>query len=311
MNSGFLARLGQGTVLGDGGSVFELERRGYVQAGPFTPEVVLEHPEAVLELHREFVRCGAEVVQALTFYGSADKLQQAPGHVNRSAVRLARQAGAVWVAGGLSPTPTFRQGDRAEVLPLMQEHLEAQLDEGVDLLIGETFAWLEEALTALQAMREAGVPKVITMNIAEQSREGISVEDCARRLEQAGADVVGINCSWEPRTALQAALRMAAVVSCPVACQPIAYRGSGPFESWPDFPLALESRLLGRKEMGDFARSATESGLAYIGGCCGVAPYHVRSMAEALGRLPQASAKSPDLSRHMIPEVRERAGSGT
>src|SRR5213595_631378 len=71
---GILERLAQGVVLGDGGYLLELEKRGYVQAGPFTPEVVLEHPSAVKELHQEFLDAGAEVLQSLAFYASKEKL---------------------------------------------------------------------------------------------------------------------------------------------------------------------------------------------------------------------------------------------
>ena len=74
MARGILERLAEGPVLGDGGYLLELEKRGYVQAGPFTPEVVIEHPDALAQLHREFLRAGAEVLQTMTFYASDDKL---------------------------------------------------------------------------------------------------------------------------------------------------------------------------------------------------------------------------------------------
>ena len=74
MAKGILERLREGVVLGDGGYVLELEKRGYVLAGPFTPEATVEHPDAVLELHREFVDAGSEVIQALAFYGDREKL---------------------------------------------------------------------------------------------------------------------------------------------------------------------------------------------------------------------------------------------
>ena len=70
MPKSILDKLKQGPVLGDGGYLLELEKRGYVQAGPFTPEVSLTHPEALTQLHREFLYAGAEVLQALTFYAS-------------------------------------------------------------------------------------------------------------------------------------------------------------------------------------------------------------------------------------------------
>jgi len=96
MPKGIIERLSEGVVLGDGGYLLELERRGYVQAGPFVPEVSLTRPEALVELHREFVRAGAEVIQTLTFYASEDKLATVglEGRVddmNRAAVRAARE----------------------------------------------------------------------------------------------------------------------------------------------------------------------------------------------------------------------------
>src|SRR6266508_814615 len=96
---GILERLEDGVVLGDGGYIVELERRGYVQAGPYTPEVAIEHPEALRQLHREFLRAGAEVLQALTFYASKEKLATVGlggrvDDVNRAAVRIARSVAA-------------------------------------------------------------------------------------------------------------------------------------------------------------------------------------------------------------------------
>src|SRR5438046_9189096 len=94
---GILERLAKGVVLGDGGYLLELEKRGYVQAGPFTPEVVLEHPAAVKELHQEFLDAGAEVLQYVAFYASKAKLATTgfavrAGERHGAGVRLARGA---------------------------------------------------------------------------------------------------------------------------------------------------------------------------------------------------------------------------
>src|SRR6266516_4782427 len=74
VSKGILERLAEGPVLGDGGYLLELEKRGYVQAGPFTPEVVIDHPDALEQLHREFLRAGFDVLQTMTFYASKEKL---------------------------------------------------------------------------------------------------------------------------------------------------------------------------------------------------------------------------------------------
>jgi len=112
MPGGIPQRLSEGVVLGDGGYLLELERRGYVQAGPFVPEVSLTRPEALAELHREFVRPGVEVIQTLTFYATGDKLatvglESRVDDINRAAVRIAREVADeadVLVAGNLSVT---------------------------------------------------------------------------------------------------------------------------------------------------------------------------------------------------------------
>ncbi|HUG82673.1 MAG TPA: homocysteine S-methyltransferase family protein, partial [Bryobacterales bacterium] len=74
MRKGILERLAEGVVLGDGGYIIELERRGYVVAGAFTPELAITHPDAIREMHREFAQAGSEVLQVMAFYGSREKL---------------------------------------------------------------------------------------------------------------------------------------------------------------------------------------------------------------------------------------------
>jgi betaine-homocysteine S-methyltransferase len=91
-----LEKLGQNPVIGDGGTIFELERRGYISAGPFTPQVVLEHPDAVIQLQTDFARAGAEVLQACTYYAHEEKLEvvgltSALKEINSQAVKIARQ----------------------------------------------------------------------------------------------------------------------------------------------------------------------------------------------------------------------------
>ena len=141
MTKGILERLAEGPVLGDGGYLLELEKRGYVQAGPFTPEVVIEHPEALAQLHREFLRAGAEVLQTMTFYASDDKLAtvglaDAVDDINRTAVRIAREVAAegdALVAGNLSLTWAYDPADAASpdhVRALLDRQLQDQLDAG-------------------------------------------------------------------------------------------------------------------------------------------------------------------------------------
>ena len=316
---GLAERLAAGVVLGDGGYLLELEHRGYVQSGPYTPEVVVEHPDAVHQLHQEFARAGAEVLQALTFYaddrgrGWTDAYM---AEVNRQAVALAREVAGPdrLVAGTLTQTVAFEPGSAASArraADIFAAQLEAQCEAGVDLVIAETFRYLAEARVALAAILAAGVPAVVTLNLGPHgSHDGADPAQCTVALGGEGAVAVGVNCNWDPDVSLRVARAMvaAAPAGVAVACQPVAYRTTDPavpFVGLPEFPLGLEPLQLGRDHLARFAREAAEAGVGYIGGCCGVGAYHLRAMAEALGRTTEASAKSPDLSRHVIPEIRE------
>jgi betaine-homocysteine S-methyltransferase len=321
---GIIERLHEGVVIGDGGYLLELEKRGYVKAGPFTPEVAVEHPEALRQLHTEFLRAGSEVLQTCTFYASEEKLRSAGyaeqvEQINRAAVRLAREAagGQALVAGNLSLTWQHQPDDalaRARVLDLFRQQVALQQEEGVDFFIAETFHYLGEALLALQAIKEAGFPAMITFNFKQPpiSRDGHSPAECARILEDRGADIVGANCGRDPWHMLPLTEQMRRAVKCHVAAQPAGFRCTDEvpyFMGLPQFPLELDPLQLTRLEMADYARRARDMGIGYIGACCGVTAAHIRAMAEALGRTPPASSKSPDLDIHPIlgPEKAGRA----
>ena len=325
-DEGLLARLDAGGIICAEGYVFELERRGYLQAGAFVPEVVLEFPESVKQLHREFVRAGSDVVEALTYYAHREKLRSIGKEdvlepMQRQALALAFEVAAEFpadpplVAGNICNTNIWadKSSDR-DVRAMFDEQIEWAMEAGVDFIIGETFAHCGEAELAARAIKAAGVPGVVTCALHEDSemRDGVSIDDTARRLEQAGADVVGLNCCRGPTTMLPVGKRIRAEVSCHVALLPVPYRTTVASESIqsladaacdciPDdrpFPVALDSLQCNRYEMARFARQARELDIRYLGVCCGGAPHHVRAMAEALGRRPPSSRFSPDMSKH-------------
>jgi betaine-homocysteine S-methyltransferase len=310
MTTGLLERLDRGVVLGDGGYLLELERRGWVQAGPFTPEVSITHPEALLEIHREFARAGAEVLQALTFYASEEKLATVglEGRVddlNRAAVRIARQVAdevaaegvreRPLVAGNLSLTWAYDPDERASsdrVRALFDRQLDVQVDEGIDLVISETFGYLGEALLATERARLTGLAVVTTMSFEgdPHAYEGQTPAECARQLVDAGADVVGVNCIRDPAMTLPLLEEMrAAVPDARLAGQPVAYRTTAEhpdFTGRSEFPYALDTITLSRGEMADWAVAARDLGVGLIGSCCGSVATHVRAMAKALDKMP-------------------------
>ena len=298
---GILEKLAEGPVLGDGGYLLELEKRGRVRAGPFTPEVALENPEALLELHREFRDAGSEVLQSLTFYASRDKLATVGmgdrvEELNRAAVRIAKQAAGnrCLVAGNISLTWMYEPNDKTaadRVRRTFDEQLDVQVAEGVDFIIGETFSWLGEALLAVERAKRTNLPVMVTMSFENEdvTPDGKSAADCARALADAGADIVGLNCLRSPEHTLPLAAEMRRAVKGYIACQPVAYRTTHEhrdFTSLPAFPDQLDPFQLSRREMADYATKARELGVNYIGACCGAVASHIREMARALGKLP-------------------------
>lgn len=306
MTKGILERLADGPVLGDGGYLLELEKRGYVQAGPFTPEVVIEHPDALAQLHREFLRAGVDILQTMTFYASDDKLgtvgmKDKVDEINRTAVQIAREVAAegdALVAGNLSLTWAYlpeNPSSADHVRSLFDRQLQDQLDAGPpDFWLGETFSYLGEAILFVERAKATGLPVVATMCFEQQvprSYEGDTPAECARRLRDAGADVIGVNCLNGPEQQLPIALEMRGAVEGYVAAQPVAYRTTAEepdFTSSPSFPYELDPRQLSRHEMAEYARKANEAGVNYIGSCCGSVQAHVRAMAKAIGKLPSA-----------------------
>jgi betaine-homocysteine S-methyltransferase len=305
MPKGLLERLADGPVLGDGGYLLELEKRGYVQAGPFTPEVAIENPDALEQLHREFMRAGAEFLTTMTFYASDDKLatvglQGKVDDINRSAVQVARKVAAegdALVAGDLSLTWAYDPADPKSadhVRALFDRQLEDMLDAGPpDIWVGETFSYLAEALLFVERAKATGLPVIATLCFEQpepRSYEGDTPGVCAKRLADAGADVVGVNCLNGPEQQLPIAIEMnEAVPGTPVACQPVAYRTTADqpdFTAFPEFPYGLSPKQLARGEMADYARRANDAGIGLIGSCCGSVAEHVRAMAKVLGKLP-------------------------
>lgn len=316
-----LKKLGKKTVVGDGGTIFELERRGYVSAGAFTPEAVLDHPDAVKQLQTDFARAGAEVLQACTYYAHEEKLKvvgltSSLKEINTNAVRIARQVADQYnaiVAGNICNTWVYEPGNTSTYLETRRQfdkQIGYQADQGVDFFIAETIEYLGEAEIALEAIKSSGLPAMITLGFKKDDKtlEGIRLEESFKILEDKGANIVGINCFQDPERMLPLAKRVRDAVNCFIATQPVAYRCTNErpyfqiqeFNGRIAFPLDLDPFVLTRREMATYALEAQKIGINYIGACCGAAPHHIRAMAEALGRTVPASKYSPRLEMHTI-----------
>jgi betaine-homocysteine S-methyltransferase len=189
---------------------------------------------------------------------------------------------------------------------MFDEQVAWAAEAGVDYVIAETFQYAGEALAATQAIRAAGLEAVVTLAIHRDpvTREGWAPEEACRRLADAGAAVVGLNCIRGPQTMLPLLGAIRAAVDVPVAALPVPYHthaAEPTFQSLGGgdaFPVALDPFTATRDETAAFARAALELGVEYLGLCCGAAPHHIRAMAEAMGRRPPASRYSPDMSKH-------------
>jgi len=324
---GLLERLAKGPVICAEGYLFEFERRGYLQAGAFVPEVVLEHPDLVEGLHRDFVHAGSDVVEAFTYYAHRAKMkivgrEKDLERINRTALKLAkkvaRETGTL-LAGNICNTSIYKADDpktHKEARRIFDEQIDWAMDAGVDFIVGETYSWGGEAILALEAIQRSKKPSVITLAVPREGRmrEGWTVAEAAAQLEAAGADVVGLNCSRGPDTMLPMLREIRAAVRCHVAGLPVPYRttpAEPTFQSLTDpsckiipddrpFPAALDPFTCNRYEIAEFGKDAYALGVRYLGVCCGAGPHHVRGLAEGLGRRPPASRYSPDMSKHIL-----------
>jgi methionine synthase I (cobalamin-dependent) len=320
---GLMKRLAAGPVVCAEGYVFELERRGYLQAGAFVPVVLTEHPEVVEQLHMDFVHAGSDVTQALTYYVHREKLRVIGREkdlvpMNRIALKIAKKVARkthTLFAGDICNTNIYDPADkkaRLVVERIFAEQVGWAADAGVDYIVAETFSWGAEAIMALEAIKKhSKVPAVVTFSVhrEEQTREGWSPAETCKRLEAAGADVVGLNCHRGPDTMLPLLREIRDVVKCEVAALPVPYRTTTEqpsFMSLTDpccdnaraFPIGLDPFVCTRAEIGEFGRAAYEMGVRYLGVCCGAGPHHIRALAEGLGRHPDASKYSADMSKH-------------
>ena len=301
------------------GYVFELERRGYVQAGAYVPEVVLDCPEAVSQLHNEFIRAGSDVVVALTYYAHREKLkvigrEQDLEALNRQALQLAQRAARPsgrLLAGDICNTWAYAPHDAAAAKEVRRQYTEQvtwAAAAGVDFILAETIEYVGEALIALEVIKSFNLPAVINLTpIYAQSKDGYDWVAGCKLLAEHGADVVGLNCARGPATLLPLGRKLRDTVATPIALVPVPYRTTPAAPSFQflkrqqgdsAYTLGLDQHYLDRLEVAAFAKQAQALGVDFMGLCCGAGPHHIRAMAEALGRQPQASRYSPDMSRH-------------
>ncbi|KGX91281.1 homocysteine methyltransferase [Pontibacillus halophilus JSM 076056 = DSM 19796] len=324
-------RLQDGPVICGEGYLFELERRGYLQAGSFVPEVALDNPEALKQTYRDYMNAGSDVVLAFTYNAHREKMRIIGKEdylepLNRQAIRLAKEVAKeneeeeALVAGNISNTNVFDSDDQASkdlVRNMFDEMVGWCKEEGVDFINGETFYYYEEALIALEVIQSHGLPAVITFGLMGENvlRDGYSVEEGARLLQEQGALVVGMNCFRGPQTMQPYVEKIRQHTDGYVAALPVPYRTTEEhptFFNLPDggcschlptettFPTSLDPLYTNRYELAAWAKEAKESGVNYFGLCCGASPSMLREVAETVGRVAPNSKYSPNMEKHFL-----------
>ncbi|MGH7614596.1 MAG: bifunctional homocysteine S-methyltransferase/methylenetetrahydrofolate reductase [Gemmatimonadales bacterium] len=251
-------------------------------------ELALKQPQLVREVHEEYVRAGAEILETNTFganpvklgaHGLADETER----INRVAAELARAAsgGRASVVGAIGPLglrlEPFGPTSRDEARDRFRRQVDGLLAGGVDGFVLETFSDVEEIHAALRAVRDAcDLPAVTQMTIGDDglTAYGTTPEDFARQLAEWGADVIGVNCSVGPAGVLDAVERLAKATDRPLSAQPNA----GLPKDVGDRKIYLASP----EYMASYARRMVEAGARFIGGCCGTTPEHIRKMRDYL-----------------------------
>ncbi|XP_048740860.1 S-methylmethionine--homocysteine S-methyltransferase BHMT2-like isoform X2 [Ostrea edulis] len=323
---GLLERLknGESLVVAEG-YIFEFERRGYLKSGSFVPEVVLDHPELVKSLHEEYVHAGSDVVLAFTYYAHREKLRLINREsdlktMNMKALEIAREVAdqtGTLMAGNICNSTVYKKGDEQAINKtqgMFKEQIEWAVEGGADFIVAETFGEFGEAMLALESIKQygKGLPAVITLSVpmTMMMHDGIPVDEACKRLEDAGADVVGLNCGRGPETIIEPLKLVRKACRGPIAALPVPYRTNDnqvtffsltvPGTEKPAFPLDLSSCYCTREEIRKFAEECKNLGIQYVGLCCGNAPHFLREVAGVYGTPAAALKYSPEMEKHFI-----------
>ncbi len=280
-------------------------------------ELNLSLPAMIRDVHQEYIRAGAEMIETNTYganrkrlaaFGFAEKLRQ----INHAGVRIAKEAAhdQAFVAGAVGPLGVRLEPlgpvSFAEARDLFREQVEALTEAGADAIVLETFRDLDELREAVLAVREAAgreLPLIAQIAVEDDGllQDGTSVEDVTRALDQWPVDVIGLNCSSGPRVLLEAIERMTLHTSKPLSAMPNA-----------GLPVTVEGRnlyLCSPEYMAQYSRRFLEAGAKIVGGCCGTTAAHIKEIRNEArsfhpGRhRPPARVQEPDERVQPQPDI--------
>lgn len=254
-------------------------------------ELNLTSADLVTGVQREYVKAGADIIESNTYganrvklagYGLEDKIRQ----INSAGARLAREAAGdrAFVAGAIGPLgiriEPYGPTSIEEAREVFREQAEALLEGGVDLFVLETFsdiAEIHEAIVAIRSVCNLPVVAQVTIQNDGNTSYGTSPEIFTKRLDEWGADVIGLNCSVGPHTMLEALEKMRDVTKRKLSAQP----NSG-------LPRHVDGRLFYMASpdyIAKYAKRLIQAGAKFVGGCCGTTPKHIKEIANAVAAL--------------------------
>jgi homocysteine S-methyltransferase len=293
----FLQLLSSQTLLADGAMGTMLHARG-VGFDKCFDELNVTNPAAVAEIHREYIEAGAQLIITNTFGANRYKLtkhglQDDVHEINRAGVELAKRVVAasfkeVLVAGDVGPLGVriapYGRVQPEEAREAFAEQIGALAEAGADLIVIETMSDLYEIREAIKAARQVcDLPVVATVTFTRDDRTllGDHPAKVARALHEAGADVIGVNCSGGPSQILRILKQMRQAI----AEQDVKFWVK-PNAGWPEQVGGRIMYPADAEYFGDYALSFREAGACVVGGCCGTTPQHIAAMRRALDTNP-------------------------
>jgi homocysteine S-methyltransferase len=314
MKKTFLERIKKGVILCDGAMGTLLYARGVPYERCFD-EQNLSNPQLVQQIHLDYIKAGAEIIETNTFganrirlkaHGLEDKVKE----INFRGAKLAREARdisgeEVFVAGSVgplgNPLATFGRIPPQETEKLFEEQASALLEGGVDLFIIETFFDLEEAILAVSAIKKiCQLPVVAQMSFGEDGKTfmGNSPQKVALELEKLGVDVIGANCSVGPQKMLDVIYGFKEVTQAFLSAQPNA--------GMPRFVDGKYIYFTSKEYFAEYAKKFVEAGVKIIGGCCGTTPDHIQAMAQAIEEMRSQEVKETKLFFPVKEKIEEK-----
>jgi methionine synthase I (cobalamin-dependent)/5,10-methylenetetrahydrofolate reductase len=294
----FRDQLSRRVLVADGAMGTMLYTRGVFINRSFD-ELNLSAADMVRQIHQEYVKAGAEIIETNTFganrlrlaaFGMAEKL----GDINRAGVRLAREAArdGAFVAGAIGPLGVriepLGPTSFAEARAAFREQIDALLEAGIDALVFETFGNLDELREAVAAAREAAGDSItviaqVTIDDFGHLPGGTDTETFTRQLDSWPVDVIGLNCSVGPKATLETVEQMMSYSQKPISAMPNA-----------GLPMRVEGRnmyLCSPEYMAQYARRMLWAGVRIVGGCCGTTPDHIKLIRAETRSLQPATKK--------------------